>query len=215
MPESDVLPGQHPYAVGLTGGIASGKSTVAEAFATLGVPVLDADQAARAVVAPGTPGLEAIVQHFGTGCLAPDGSLDRAAMRRIVFGHETDRRALEAIVHPRVRDLLRAQLQAVTAPYAVLVIPLLAETWPAYAWLDRILLVDVPEETQRARLMRRDGIDATLADAMLAAQAPRTRRQELAQDVLENAGSLESLRKSVSVLHTQYLRRARARERDA
>lgn len=205
MADAAVQPRQRPYAVGLTGGIASGKSVVAKAFAALGVPVLDADQAARAVVARGTPGLAAIIEHFGPNMLAQDGSLNRSALRHLVFSDEEARRCLEGIVHPRVRSWLCEQLDAIRAPYAVLAIPLLAETWPAYAWLDRILVIDVPTTVQRARLMQRDAIDATLADAMLAAQATRTQRLTLAQDVLDNTESLDVLRERVATLHAKYL----------
>lgn len=200
-----------PYAVGLTGGIASGKSTVAAAFAELDVPVLDADRAARAVLAPHSDGLHAVTARFGANLLRDDGSLDRAALRRIVFADTEARDALQAIVHPRVRILLAEQLRALDAPYAMLAIPLLRETWPAYAWLDRILVVDVPEAMQHARLLQRDGIDAALADAMLAAQAARAARIAVAHDVLDNSGPLDALRARVSALHQQYLRLAGAR----
>ena len=200
-----------PYAVGLTGGIASGKSTVAAAFAELDVPVLDADHAARAVLAPHSDGLQAVIARFGANLLRDDGSLDRAALRHIVFADTEARHALQAIVHPRVRILLAEQLRALDAPYAMLAIPLLRETWPAYAWLDRILVVDVPETMQHARLLQRDGIDAALADAMLAAQAARAARIAVAHDVLDNSGPLDALRARVSALHAQYLRLAGAR----
>ena len=200
-----------PYAVGLTGGIASGKSTVAAAFAELDVPVLDADHAARAVLAPHSDGLQAVIARFGANLLRDDGSLDRAALRHIVFADTEARHALQAIVHPRVRILLAEQLRALDAPYAMLAIPLLRETWPAYAWLDRILVVDVPEAMQHARLLQRDGIDAALADAMLAAQAARAARIAVAHDVLDNSGPLDALRARVSALHAQYLRLAGAR----
>lgn len=200
-----------PYAIGLTGGIASGKSTVAAAFAELDVPVLDADHAARAVLAPHSDGLHAVIARFGANLLRDDGSLDRAALRHIVFADTEARDALQAIVHPRVRILLAEQLRALDAPYAMLTIPLLRETWPAYAWLDRILVVDVPEAMQHARLLQRDGIDAALADAMLAAQAARAARIAVAHDVLDNSGPLDTLRERVSALHAQYLRLAGAR----
>ncbi len=193
------------YSVGLTGGIASGKSTAAEAFAALGVPVLDADIAARDVLAADTPGLREVFAAFGSDVLAADGSLDRAALRARVFADADARGRLEAIVHPRVRTLLDARLHALRAPYALLVIPLLHETWPDYAWLDRVLVVDVARELQRARLLLRDGINDALADAMLAAQASRAQRLQLAQDVLHNDGDLASLRQQVSALHVRYL----------
>ncbi|EQD64392.1 dephospho-CoA kinase [mine drainage metagenome] len=143
--------------------------------------------------------------------LRVDGSLDRAALRRQVFGNTEARRALEAIVHPRVRIWLREHLQAADAPYALLAIPLLRETWPAYDWLDRVLVVDAPETLQRARLLQRDGIDAALAEAMLAAQADRSTRLALAHDVLDNRGTRADLRARVAALHADYLHRAAAR----
>ena len=200
-----------PWSVGLTGGIAAGKSTVAEAFAALGVPVLDADHAARVVLAPDSAGLHAVVERFGADVLRGDGSLDRAALRRQVFADVEARRALEAIVHPRVRIWLREHLQLLDAPYALLAIPLLRETWPAYDWLDRVLVVDAPATLQRARLLQRDGIDAALADAMLAAQADRAARLKLAHDVIDNRGTHADLQARVAALHAEYLRRAAAR----
>lgn len=203
--------GDRPYAVGLTGGVGSGKSTVAGAFAALGTPVLDADRAARAALAPGSEGLAEVVQAFGRGLLRADGGLDRATLRQRVFADAGARRQLEAIVHPRVHATLTGQLHALAAPYALLAIPLLRETWPAYAWLDRILVVDVPETVQRERLMQRDAIDAGLAEAMLAAQAARATRLEVAHDVLDNSGGLSALRARVAALHALYLRLAAAR----
>ena len=200
-----------PWSVGLTGGIAAGKSSVAAAFAALGVPVLDADHAARVVLAPGSAGLDAVIDRFGADVLRGDGSLDRAALRRQVFADAETRRALEAIVHPRVRVWLHEHLQALDAPYALLAIPLLRETWPAYDWLDRVLVVDAPATLQRARLLQRDGIDAALADAMLAAQADRAARLALAHDVIDNRGTHADLQARVAALHAGYLRRAAAR----
>ncbi len=202
----EVMRRNRPYAVGLTGGIASGKSTVARAFADLGVPVLDADEAARSVLRPGSDGLQAVVHGFGASVLGPNGDLDRAALREHVFADANARRKLEAIVHPRVRMLLSGQLQALQVPYAVLAIPLIRETWPAYDWLDRILVVDVPEALQRERLMQRDAIDVSLAESILAAQATRAQRLAIAHDVLDNRGDVPSLRDRIDALHRQYLR---------
>src|SRR5487761_2671936 len=145
-----------PYTVALTGGVAAGKSAVARLFAALGVPVLDADAAARAVVQPGQPALAEIAATFGPEAIAADGSLDRRWMRQRVFADVGQRRRLEAIVHPRVRAWAEARLDEVRASYALLDIPLLAETWPAYAWVDRVLLVDAPQALRRRRLMQRD-----------------------------------------------------------
>ena len=194
------------YIIGLTGGVASGKSAVAAEFAVLGVHVADADLAARDAVAIGSPGLAAVVAAFGSKVLDASGALDRAAMRRRIFEDATARRTLEGIVHPQVRAALHAECEAAPGPYAIAAIPLLAEGGgrDAYAWLDRILVVDVPRETQLARLLRRDGIDEALAEGMLAAQASRAQRLAIADDIVVNDGSLEDLDRHVAALHTQY-----------
>ena len=193
------------FVVGLTGGIASGKSTVARLFATRGIVVADADEAARAAVASGSDGLAAVVAAFGTDVLTADRSLDRAAMRRHVFDHDDARRRLEAIVHPRVRALLRDTCAGAPGPYAIAAIPLLVETGrDAYTWLARVLVVDAPVDVQRARLRARDGIDAPLADRMLAAQAPRSARLAIADDVLVNDGDQDTLDAHVAALDRRY-----------
>lgn len=194
------------YRIGLTGGIASGKSAVASAFEALGIVVADADLAARDAVAPGSDGLGEVVAAFGVEVLAADGSLDRAAMRRRVFGDDDARRRLEAIVHPRVRETLARACERATGPYAIAAIPLLAEVGgrTAYPWLQRILVVDVPVEVQRARLLARDGIDDVLADRMIAAQATRARRLAIADDVIVNAGTLDDLRHRAAALDARF-----------
>jgi dephospho-CoA kinase len=197
-----------PYCVGLTGGIASGKSAVADAFASLGVAIADADIAAREAVAIDSEGLADVVAAFGPGILDTQGALDRAKMRAIVFADTDARARLEAIVHPRVRAVLRRQCEAATSPYAIAAIPLLAEVGgrEAYPWLRRILVVDVPVETQHARLIQRDGIDAALADRMIAAQADKAKRLAIADDVLVNDRDLASLRRQIEALDRQYRR---------
>jgi len=201
------------YIVGLTGGVASGKSEVSRRFEALGVTVADADVAAREAVAVGSEGLAEVVAAFGDGVLGPDGSLDRPAMRRRVFGDDAARARLEAIVHPRVRRLLRAACAAAPGPYAIAAIPLLAEAVAAgaagsvraaYPWLQRVLVVDVPVDVQRARLLARDGIDAELADRMIAAQASRAQRLAVADDVLVNDGPLDGLDAHVAALDARY-----------
>jgi len=194
------------YCVGLTGGIASGKSAVTHAFEALGIVVADADIAAREAVAVGSAGLAEVVAAFGDAILDTDGALDRAAMRKHVFGDDTARKRLEAIIHPRVRESLARQCAQATSPYAIAAIPLLAEVGArsAYPWLQRILVVDVPAEVQHARLMQRDGIDAHLADRMIAAQATREQRLAVADDIVVNTGTLEDLQKHVAVLDAQY-----------
>ena len=201
------------YCVALTGGIASGKSAVAARFAAKGVLVADADLAARAVVAPGEPALAEIASEFGADVLLADGQLDRAALRRHVFDDEPARRRLEAILHPRIRALLRDEVQHADSPYAIVAIPLLAEGGGrvAYPWLDRILVVDVARDVQVARVMQRDGIDAALADRMVAAQATRAQRLAIADDVIVNAGALEALDDDVAALDRLYRSLAAAR----
>ncbi|SEJ31040.1 dephospho-CoA kinase [Frateuria terrea] len=192
-------------AIGLTGGIAAGKTAVARRFEALGVPVHDADVAARVVVEPGSEGLAAIVDTFGQGVLDAHGRLDRAAMRRRVFADGEAKRQLEAIIHPRVREWLRQHALAETAPYCLLAIPLLVENIDHYRWLDRILLVDVPEAVQLERLIARDGIDRALAERMLAQQASRAERLALADDVIDNSSSEAALDAHVQALHRRYL----------
>jgi dephospho-CoA kinase len=194
------------FVVGLTGGIASGKSAVAREFAARGVHVADADLAAREAVAAGSAGLAEVVAAFGAGVLEASGALDRAAMRRRIFEDAGAKRRLEAIVHPRVRAALQAECAAAPGPYAVADIPLLAEAGgrDAYPWLDRILAVDAPPEAQRARLLARDGIDAALADRMIAAQATRERRLAVADDIIANTGTLADLAGHVAALDRLY-----------
>ena len=198
--------GMSDFIIGLTGGVASGKSEAATRFAALGVVVADADEAARAAVALGSTGLDAVVAAFGREVLADDGALDRAAMRRRVFTDADARRRLEAIVHPHVRAALRASCAAAPGAYAIAAIPLLAEGGGrgAYPWLDRILVIDVPVALQRARLLQRDGIDETLAERMIAAQASREERLAIADDVIVNDGTLADLATHVAALDAQY-----------
>jgi dephospho-CoA kinase len=198
------------YIIGLTGGVASGKSAVETCFRALGVAVADADAAARDAVAVGSDGLAEVVARFGPDVLDADGQLDRPAMRRRVFADPNARRRLEAIVHPRVRKALADACRAASGPYAVASIPLLAEGGgrDAYPWLHRILVVDVPEAVQLARLLRRDGIDIALARTMLGAQATRPQRLAIADDVLVNDGALDALPAQVEALDRLYRRLA-------
>lgn len=194
------------FCVGVTGGVASGKSEVTRRFETLGIVVADADLAARAAVAAGSEGLAQVVAAFGNDILDPHGALDRAAMRRIVFADPAARKRLEAIVHPLVRAMLREQCAAAPGAYAIAAIPLLAEGGgrEAYPWLDRCLVVDVPVAVQQARVMRRDGIDAELAQRMIDAQATREARLAIADDVIVNDGALEALQVQVEALDRRY-----------
>ncbi|MGN6329822.1 MAG: dephospho-CoA kinase [Rhodanobacter sp.] len=197
-----------PFVVAVTGGIASGKSAVTRRFEALGVPVHDADVAAREVIEPGTPGLQAVVQAFGATVLGGDGRLDRPAMRRRVFADEGAKRTLEAIIHPRVRAWLHDRAMAQHDPYCLLAIPLLVENIDAYRWVSRVLVVDAPPAVQIARLLLRDGIDATLAQRMLDQQASRAERLAVADDVIDNSGEEAALDEPVLALHQRYLAQA-------
>ena len=200
------------YFIGLTGGIASGKSALEKAFAAHGIVVADADVLAREVVAPGEPALAAVVERFGADVLQADGQLDRAALRVRVFGDPDQRRTLEAILHPAIRARLEAICRAAPGPYAIATVPLLTEGGgrAAYPWLHRILVVDTPAAVQKARLMQRDGIDATLADQMMAAQASRAERLALADDIVVNDGDIHHLQHAADALHLRYLALATA-----
>jgi dephospho-CoA kinase len=197
--------------IALTGGIAAGKSTVERGFAALGVHVYDADQAAREVIAPDTDGLAQIVEAFGPEVLAPDGRLDRPAMRQRIFADREARRTLEAIVHPRVRLWLQQRALADTGPYCLLAVPLLAEHIGHYRWVDRVLVVDVDEATQLRRLTARDDIDEALARRILASQASREQRLAVADDVIDNRGDPAALEAQVAALHERYLALAAGR----
>jgi len=196
-----------PYRVALTGGIASGKSTVADLFAALGVPVIDTDVIARQVVEPGQPALAEIAATFGPDVLDDDGRLDRRRMRERIFTDPDAKRRLEAILHPAIRAEMERQSMAAQGPYQVLVIPLLTEGGRR-DHVDRVLLVDVPEELQIQRLMMRDGVSHEQAQASLNAQATRAQRLALADDVIRNTGRVDGLRTQVAELHGKYLRLA-------
>jgi dephospho-CoA kinase len=198
-----------PLRIGLTGGIASGKSTVEQRFIELGVPVINADDCARAMVERGRPGLAAVVARFGAGILTPEGDLDRRALRSLIFGDPARRRELEAILHPLIRDDMHRLSAEATGPYVVLSIPLLVESNARGRW-DRILVVDADESLQLARLMSRDAVSEVEARASLAAQASRAERLAAADDVLENFGTVADLRQSVDRLHRHYLELAAA-----
>lgn len=190
---SDAVPSpRRTMLVGLTGGVASGKSAVARRFGALGIPVIDTDVLAREVVAPGTPGLKQVVGEFGDTVLQADGSLDRAGLRAMVFADPARRRRLEAILHPKILDRLRAASAAAGGPYQIHVIPLLVESGLETS-VDRVLLVDCDEETQITRLKRRDGETETAARRILGSQAARQARLEKADDVIRNEGAESDL----------------------
>ncbi|MFO1494652.1 MAG: dephospho-CoA kinase [Lysobacterales bacterium] len=192
------------FVVGLTGGIASGKSAVAAALVQLGATLVDTDVIAREVVEPGSEGLAAVCARFGPDVLTADGSLDRAALRRRVFEDAPARQSLEAILHPRIRAVAAAQVGAAAGPYVVLAVPLLVES-AQYDWVQRVLVVDCDPASQRARLQARDGISVDLADRMLAAQADRPARLACADEVIRNTGSLDALQRQARCCHRRYL----------
>jgi len=193
------------YVVALTGGVASGKSEVARRFEALGVHVYDADVAARAVVEPGEPALAEIEFVFGPGVLNADGSLDRRGLRERVFADAGARAKLEAVMHPRIRQWLHRRVATDRGAYCILAIPLLAETWPQYAWADRVLVVDASEELRITRLMQRDQVTREQAGQTLTAQVAREQRLALAHDVIVNDDEPAHLDAEVAALHVRYL----------
>jgi len=190
--------------VGLTGGIASGKSTAAARFKELGVPVIDADESARAVVATGTRGLEAVIELFGGHLLKAGGELDRRALREAVFADSDKRRALESLLHPLIREDMERRSEQAPGPYLILAIPLLVESGGRDR-VDRVLVVDVDEALQIERLMARDQATPKQAQAMLAAQATREARLSVADDIIKNSASVRELRHAVDQVHQRYL----------
>lgn len=198
------------YIVAVTGGIASGKSTVTGLFSELGIVVADADIAARKIVEAGQPALDEIAHCFGPH-LVVDGQLNRQALRELVFDNSEARKKLEAITHPRIRELLMQECAVASSPYAIVAIPLLAEGHREhYAWLNRIVIVDATRETQKNRLISRDNITESLADKMLDAQASRKQRLAIANDVIINMHDRDSLKQCVQRLDQRYRRAARA-----
>ena len=190
--------------IGLTGGIASGKSTVADLFAARSVPIIDTDRIAREVVEPGQPPLERLVERFGKGILTPDGHLDRPKLREIVFSDPKARADLEALTHPAIGTAVEELAAAAGGPYQILVIPLLVEKGLT-GRVDRVLVVDCPEEMQLERLQRRDGSTSEQARAMLNAQTSRATRLKAAHEVIHNESDLDALRQQVATLHQRYL----------
>jgi dephospho-CoA kinase len=195
--------------IGLTGGIASGKSTVTQRFAEIGVPVIDADVASRAVVEPGTSGLGQVAERFGPQVLDARGRLDRKALRAQIFNDAASRQALDAILHPLIRAEMEKQVAAAQGPYVVMAIPLLIEGGNAHRRVDRVLVVDADESLQIQRVQARDGCSLEQARAILASQASREARLAAADDVISNTGTVADLRQAVDRLHEQYLQRSK------
>ncbi|PLY17207.1 MAG: dephospho-CoA kinase [Sedimenticola sp.] len=190
--------------IGLTGGIGSGKSAVARCFSELGIPVIDADSVAREVVEPGLPALKEIEQRFGSQILASDGRLDRKQLRQIIFSDPQAKADLEAILHPRIRASMWELAHRQTTPYVILEIPLLVETGQNSS-VDRVLVVDVPRQLQIERVCARDGMSPQEAATVIAAQIPRQRRLDAADDMIENTGTFSELHTQVENLHRKYL----------
>ncbi|KMJ45417.1 dephospho-CoA kinase [Xenorhabdus khoisanae] len=197
------------YIVALTGGIGSGKTTISNVFSSLGVPLVDADIIAREIVAPGTPALQAITEHFGPDILLADSSLNRALLRQKIFAAPEEKQWINALLHPLIQKETHKQLNQVTAPYAIWVVPLLIENNLTHS-ADRILIVDVPEETQVTRTMARDGVSREQVEKILAAQASRQARLEKADDVIINHNNEQNIASRVAELHQQYLKLAKS-----
>lgn len=214
MKETSEPASQAPLRIGLTGGIASGKSTVAELFAGLGARIIDTDVVARDVVEPGMPALAQIRHEFGDRVFDADGGFDRAAMRRIIFGDDDARARLERILHPVIQAETIRLARAADGPYQIIVVPLLARS-PLSGFVDRVLAVDCDEETQVRRLMVRDGESEGQARRMLAAQSSRTERLAIADDIIRNDGDLSATLEQVRHLHHKYLTLAAGRPESA
>ena len=197
------------YVVGITGGIGSGKSAVTDYLETKGITVVDADKVARVVVEPGTSGLAAIAEHFGSAILLPDGGLDRAALRKVVFDNADERKVLEGITHPRIREEIARQLSEATSPYVVLASPLLLESGQN-SFANYVIVVDVPESVQLSRTMARDDNSEQLVKSIMAAQLDRETRLSRADTSISNDGSLDELYTRVDDLHDDLLARAGA-----
>lgn len=193
-----------PLVVGVTGGIGCGKSTICREFAALGAPVVDTDEVAREVVAPGTAGLAEIVERFGNDILTADGTLDRRRLRSIVFADESSRLWLEALLHPLIRARTAEHVRACAFTYCLVCIPLLVERGGGNR-VDRVLVIDCPPETQIARVMARDKLTAPEVEAIMRTQATRAERLAAADDVIENIGDVETVRPAIRALHRQYL----------
>ena len=193
------------YVVAITGGIGSGKTTVANRFAELGIEVVDADIIAREVVEPATPALAAIAAHFGPDVVAPDGQLDRRRLRERIFTDSQAKEWLNALLHPLIRTEMLRQCAATRSPYCLMVVPLLVEN-RLTSLADRVLVIDVDEATQIERTCRRDGVSREQAQAILASQASRSERLAMADDVLDNqSGTTETIWERILALHETYL----------
>ncbi|HEY1151498.1 MAG TPA: dephospho-CoA kinase [Pseudoduganella sp.] len=193
------------FTVGLTGGIGSGKSVVARLFAERGVSIIDTDQIARGLTVPGGAAMPDIIAEFGPDMADAHGAMDRARMRELVFREPDAKRRLEAILHPRIRDAVAAAAAIATGPYTIFDVPLLVESGTWKDRVDRVLVVDCPEEVQVARVMARNGLPEDQVRAIMAAQVPRATRLAAADDIVNNGGQLEDLPPQIERLHQLYL----------
>ncbi|EGT3628018.1 dephospho-CoA kinase [Morganella morganii] len=192
------------FVVGLTGGIGSGKTTVANLFAAEGITLVDADIVAREVVAPGSTGLEAIVTHFGTEILTPEGELDRAKLRQRIFSHPKEREWLNQLLHPMIRQEMLAQVEKATSAYVIMVVPLLFENG-LDRLVNRTLVVDISPELQINRTVKRDNVDASQVNNIISSQCSRSEKLARADDIIDNQGEISSLKREVQALHQRYL----------
>lgn len=190
--------------IGLTGGIGSGKTAVSDTFKSLGIDIVDADVSSRRVVEKGQPALDAIQVHFGDKVLDSGNNLDRAKLREIIFNNSEERVWLEKLLHPRIAEHIKDQLESSESPYCILVSPLLLET-EQKSYCSFVLVVDVPEESQIARTAKRDGVSEEQVKNIISAQIDRKKRLEQADEIIINDGSMEDLKEKVMVLHTKYL----------
>jgi len=196
---------RRPYVVGLTGGIGSGKSAAADEFARLGAAVVDTDLIAHRLTGPGGAALPAIQRLFGEGFVLPSGAMDRKRMRERVFADAAARKSLESVLHPMIREESERQIAAAGGQYVVHVVPLLVESGDFRRRVDRVLVVDCPEATQIARVRARSGLSGDEALAIVQSQASRAERLAAADDVIDNGGTLEDLRRQVAALHAKYV----------
>lgn len=193
-----------PNVVALSGGVASGKSTIASLFANLGVPIIDADIIARQIVKVGTDPFIQIVKHFSQEILLPNGELDRSQLREIIFNNEHERLWLNNLLHPLIHQETQRQIARQKAEYIIWVVPLLVEN-NLHNFADRVLMIDIPESLQLERLVKRDHISELLAKKMILSQASSAKRLAYADDIIDNNGDLNSLKQQVGKLHQQYL----------
>lgn len=205
MDKQDSTPSALRFAVGLTGGIGCGKTTVADLFAARGASVIDTDQIAHSLTAPQGAAMPALVAEFGPEFATPEGALDRAKMRALVFSDPGARARLEGILHPRIREATAATALLATGPYVIFVVPLLIESGTWLERVARILVIDCPEEVQVARVMARNGLPESQVRAIMAAQVTRAQRQAAADDIILNDDGLEALEPQVERLHAFYL----------